>query len=77
MDASEAWKHPELADDYFGARDANRFLMSMGRDIQLIPKQQGDPVNIFFYPYVEVNGEVFQGVETEFRFKDLQKEGVL
>jgi len=77
VDASEAWKHPELADDYFGVRDANRFLMSMGRDIQLIPKQQGDPVNIFFYPYVEVNGEVFQGVETEFRFKDLQKEGVL
>ncbi|PIQ84619.1 MAG: transglutaminase [Candidatus Omnitrophica bacterium CG11_big_fil_rev_8_21_14_0_20_63_9] len=72
VDASEAWKHPELADYYFGARDGNRLLLSVGRDIQLMPRQHGEPINIFFYPYVEVDGREFPGVETKFRFHDLQ-----
>src|SRR3989338_1196902 len=72
VDASEAWKHPELADYYFGARDGNRLLLSVGRDIQLVPRQHGEPINIFFYPHVEVDGREFPGVETEFRFRDLQ-----
>ena len=76
VDASEAWKHPALADYYFGAHDANRLLISMGRDIQLVPASQHGPINIFFYPYVEVDGEQFLGVETEFRFRNLQQEGV-
>jgi transglutaminase-like putative cysteine protease len=74
VDASEAWKHPELADYYFGAHDANRLLISMGRDIQLAPPQQGDPVNIFFYPYVEVDGQAFDDVETELSFRELNEE---
>lgn len=73
VDASEAWKHPERAEYYFGARDPNRFLISVGRDIQLVPKQQGDPVNIFFAPYVEVDGQVFSDVGVEIRFTDLQQ----
>jgi len=72
VDASEAWKHPELADYYFGARDGNRLLISVGRDIQLMPRQRGGPINIFFYPHVEVDGREFRGVETEFRFRELQ-----
>ncbi|MBI2093470.1 MAG: transglutaminase domain-containing protein [Candidatus Omnitrophica bacterium] len=72
VDASEAWKHPELADYYFGARDGNRLLISVGRDIQLVPRQRGEPVNIFFYPHVEVDGRKFDGVQTEFRFRELQ-----
>ena len=77
VDASEAWKHPELADHYFGSWDANRFLISVGRNIELSPRQQGEPVNIFLYPYVEVNGQVFSGVDTEIRFTTaLQQEGV-
>ena len=73
VDASEAWKHPELADYYFGARDPNRFLISVGRDVQLVPRQQGDPVNIFFAPYVEVDGQAFSNVGVEVRFTDLQQ----
>lgn len=42
---------------------------------RLVPKPQGGPINILFYPYVEINGEAFAGVETEVRFKDLQQEG--
>ena len=73
VDASEAWKHPELADYYFGAHDPNRFLISVGRDIQLVPRQQGEPVNIFFSPYVEVDEQAFSDVGVEVRFKDLQQ----
>ena len=73
VDASEAWKHPEKADYYFGAHDPNRFLMSVGRDIQMVPKQQGGPVNIFFSPYVEVDGQAFSDVGVEVRFEDLQQ----
>ena len=72
VDASEAWKHPELADYYFGAHDPHRFLISTGRDIRLVPRQQGEPLNIFFGPYVEVDGQPFADVGTEVRFADLQ-----
>jgi transglutaminase-like putative cysteine protease len=75
VDASEAWKHPGLADYYFGAHDPNRFLISVGRDIQLMPRSQNGPINMFFYPYVEVDGQVLDGVETAFRFRDLQPGG--
>ena len=75
VDASEAWKHPERADYYFGAHVPNRFLVSMGRDIRLVPpSQQGTPVNIFFSPYIEVDGRVFPEVRAEVRFQDLQHE---
>jgi transglutaminase-like putative cysteine protease len=67
VDASEAWKHPERKDAYFGGFDAHKFLISTGRDIQLVPRQDGDPVNIFFYPYVEADGAPFDGAKTSFR----------
>ena len=72
VDASEASKHPELADYYFGAHDPHRFLVSTGRDIQLVPKQQGGSVNIFFSPYVEVDGQPFSQVNVQVRLTDLQ-----
>ena len=72
VDASEAWKHSELADYYFGATDPNRFLVSTGRDIRLVPKQQGGPVNIFFSPYIEVDGQPFSQANVEVRLTDLQ-----
>jgi len=75
VDASEAWKHPELADYYFGAHDPSRFLISVGRDIQLVPTPRNGPVNIFFYPYVEVDGREFGGIEAAFRFHELQRGG--
>ncbi len=72
VDASEAWKHPEKRDYYFGTTDPNRLLISTGRDIELVPKQEGEPLNIFFYPYVEIDGRPYPSVETKFHFKDLQ-----
>lgn len=55
VDASEAFKHPEKRDYYFGAHDANRVLFSVGRDL-VLPGMVGDPLNFFIDPYAEVDG---------------------
>jgi len=70
VDASEAWKKPEKRDLYFGGIDTSKFLISVGRDVSLNPSQEGGDVNIFFYPYVEVDGEPFNDVKTKFSFKN-------
>jgi Transglutaminase-like superfamily len=69
VDASEAWKHPDKKDYFFGAHDDNRLQFTIGRDIRLIPPQQGDPLNYFIYPYAELDGKPF-AVESKFSFKD-------
>jgi hypothetical protein len=70
VDASEARKHPEKREYFFGAHDENRVQLSVGRDIILNPAQKGAALNYFVYPYVEVNGEPFQKVSKAFSFKD-------
>jgi transglutaminase-like putative cysteine protease len=69
VDASEAWKHPDKKDYFFGAHDDNRLQFTVGRDIRLDPPQQGDPLNYFIYPYAEVDGKPF-AVESKFSFQD-------
>jgi transglutaminase-like putative cysteine protease len=75
VDSSEASKHPEMSDYYFGNLDANRIYFSRGRDITLSPPQEAGPVNYLIYPYVEVDGEVHDGVEKTFAFRDLAMVG--
>ncbi len=70
IDASEAWKKPDRKEFYFGGFDADKFLVSVGRDIALVPQQAGPPVNIFFYPYLEIDGKENTAVQTAFRFKN-------
>jgi transglutaminase-like putative cysteine protease len=69
VDASEAWKHPDKKDYFFGAHDDNRLQFTVGRDIRLDPPQQGDPLNYFIYPYGELDGKPF-AVESKFSFQD-------
>ena len=57
VDISEADKHPELKDYYFGNLTENRVTFTTGRDIELVPPQAGVPLNFFVYPYVEVDGQ--------------------
>jgi transglutaminase-like putative cysteine protease len=71
VDASEAWKHPEKRDYFFGAHDVNRVQFTTGRDLELAPKQAGDPVNYAVYPYAELGGKVFNGFKTECAFRDV------
>ncbi len=68
VDISEAWKHPEKKDYFFGAHDTNRVQLSVGRDLKLNPAQQGDPLNYFIYPYVEVTGKQYANVAFAFSF---------
>jgi len=69
VDASEAWKHPEKKNYFFGAHDDNRVQFTVGRDIRLDPAQQGDPLNYFIYPYAEVDGKPL-ALESKFSFQD-------
>lgn len=71
VDISEAWKHPEKKDYFFGAHDANRMEFTMGRDVELSPKQDGKLLNYFVYPYVEVMGKEYPNVSTAFSFADV------
>jgi Transglutaminase-like superfamily len=71
IDISEAWKHPEQREFFFGHWDDNRVQFSVGRDITLSPKQNGDPLNYFVYPYVEVDGKEYPNVSTHFSFEDV------
>ena len=57
VDASEAWKHPQLRQYYFGHLDADRVAFTMGRDLELTPRQSGGPLNFLIYPYAEVDGQ--------------------
>jgi transglutaminase-like putative cysteine protease len=70
VDISEAWKHPEKKDYFFGSHDANRMQFSIGRDLKLNPPQQGEPLNYFVYPYVEVAEKEYSRVSLEFSFTD-------
>jgi transglutaminase-like putative cysteine protease len=70
LDSSEASKHPEKTDYFFGAHDENRVQLSVGRDITLSPKQAGPPLNYFVYPYVEVDGKPYATVDKQFAFVD-------
>jgi transglutaminase-like putative cysteine protease len=70
VDISEAWKHPEKRDYFFGSHDVNRMQFSLGRDLRLNPPQEGKPLNYFVYPYVEVDGQEFPNVALAFSFAD-------
>lgn len=71
VDASEAWKHPEKKNYFFGAHDHDhdRVQFTVGRDIRLDPPQQGEPLNYFIYPYAEVDGKQL-ALESKFSFQD-------
>jgi transglutaminase-like putative cysteine protease len=71
VDASEASKHPEKREYFFGAHDENRVQLSVGRDIVLSPRQKGEPLNYFIYPYVEIDSSPLSGIETSFTYRDV------
>jgi hypothetical protein len=76
VDISEAWKHQEKRDYFFGAHDVNRFQLTQGRDLKLTPAQDGQPLNYFVYPYVEVAGKEYPNVSIAFSFEDTTTKAV-
>jgi transglutaminase-like putative cysteine protease len=73
VDISEANKNPKMTDYYFGNLTADRLMFTTGRDIELVPRQDGPPLNFFVYPYVEVDGKAYpkEKVSSKFTYKDL------
>jgi transglutaminase-like putative cysteine protease len=71
VDISEADKHPEKAVYFFGHHDPNRVAFTRGRDITLTPPQKGSPLNFFIYPYAEVDGKAYPGVEHTLTFREI------
>lgn len=65
VDASEAHKHPEKKERFFGGLDAQRVEFIIGRDIPLDNAKQS-PLNFFIYPHVEVDGKKHKDVAKTF-----------
>jgi len=74
VDASEASKHPERQEFYFGNLDPDRVEFSIGRDISIEPKEDLEPLNFFIYPLVVVDGQTLEKADAHFRFVEV-KEG--
>ena len=70
VDASEAAKDPSRRAYFFGAHDENRVEFTRGRDIDLMPKQAGPPLNYFVYPYAEADGKPLDVART-YEFADV------
>jgi transglutaminase-like putative cysteine protease len=49
---------PAKVEYYFGNLDERRMVWSIGRDLILSPKQDGEPVNALPKAYVEIDGKV-------------------
>jgi len=71
VDISEADKHPELKEYYFGNLSADRVMFSVGRDLELVPANEAGPVNYLVYPYAEVDGKQHREFTKAFRFEDV------
>jgi len=71
IDASEAWKHKERRDLYFGSQPADRIQFTIGRDLELGDGHTTGPLNYFIYPHVEVAGKQLDSVKSRFRFSEI------
>ncbi|MEQ1891750.1 MAG: transglutaminase-like domain-containing protein [Planctomycetota bacterium] len=67
VDISEADKHPEKAEYFFGALDADRVTMTGGRDLTLEPSPAEGTLNFFVYPYGETDGKKADNVTKAFK----------
>lgn len=70
VDISEADKDPTKTDYFFGNHDTNRVAMSIGRDLELVPAQQGPPLNFLLNPYVEADGKPHDAVTKTCHYED-------
>ena len=61
IDASEAAKHPERRELFYGSHPADRIHFSTGRDLVVSAASEARPLNYFIYPYVEIGGKPWPG----------------
>lgn len=70
VDASEASLEPDKHDYFFGAVDADRVAISIGRDVPLTPEPKAGPLNYIVYPYIEIDGKPYANYSTDVFFHD-------
>lgn len=70
VDISEARKHPELKEYFFGSLSGNRILFTRARDALLEPDGTGRRLNYFIYPIARADGQDVPGVEWTFAYVD-------
>jgi hypothetical protein len=57
VDVWQASQDSSRRDYFFGALDAHRVMVSMGRDVELTPAPQVGRLNYIAYPYLEADGK--------------------
>jgi transglutaminase-like putative cysteine protease len=57
VDISEADRFPDRKEYFFGSHTSNRVTLSVGRDLVLEPKQDGEPLNYMLNPHAEADGK--------------------
>jgi transglutaminase-like putative cysteine protease len=77
VDASEASRHPEKTDYYFGSLDQNRIAFTYGRDIDLGIDEIDQPLNYIIYPIVLVDGKLHDHFEKRFTFSDREIQRII
>jgi len=77
VDASEANRHPEKKDFFFGSLDQNRIAFTYGRDIDFGIEGLKEPLNFLIYPVVLVDGNIYNDVETAFEFANRHIERII
>jgi transglutaminase-like putative cysteine protease len=73
IDASEAAKHPEKRELFYGTQPTDRLHFTTGRDLRL-GEHHADTrsLNYFIYPYVEIDGKRYDGkIATKVTYADL------
>jgi transglutaminase-like putative cysteine protease len=71
IDASEAFKHPEKRQLFYGTQPADRIHFTTGRDLRLGDDHLDRPLNYFVYPYVEVGGRAWRDeIDRSFAFRE-------
>lgn len=68
VDISEADKHPEKVEYFFGNLDPDRVTLSAGRDLVFEPEQASGPLNFFVKPLLEVEGRKVESAEMKVFF---------
>src|SRR2546428_11726294 len=69
VDISEARKHPELKDYFFGNLSGNRVLFTRGRDLVL--DGSAKPLNYLIYPVARADGKEMSGVVWKLTYRDV------
>jgi transglutaminase-like putative cysteine protease len=65
--------NPKMVDYYFGNLTPDRVVFTTGRDLNLVPRQKGEPLNFLIYPYVEVDGQPYPAanIANHFGYRDV------